>query len=318
MRNRNRPHTADWLSYLFRDKYALVSCAIGVLIELYICQMSRSEEKRSIAAIVKDRLTAEFAEDLYELDAELFAEIKSFDALAPVITHRDDSLALRAAWERAVRRAEPQEASASRWQKLRYEVAAAEFLGFCEGRLRVSIPTHFAAMLKEADPKDPFGNVLNLKKYRPNRQSVERVEGIVSNIDTVIDLSKEESFALLTMNGEECKIPRSLLADDPKRGHINGVAAQISPDVVFVACFDNLGLSYKLTAIDRKLKTTIWETNVCSTAFGGGSGAGFLHHVKLVEANGRIYAFGATWDTIYIEAFNTRTGKAEMRFANRY
>ncbi len=315
MHNHNRPRTADRSSRLLRSKYAMVSCAMGVAIGFCSYGVLQSEEQRSISAIVEERLTAENAGEVGYLDEELFAAIKSVDALASVITHKDDSLAIRAAWERAIRQAEPQEAIASRWRKLRYQVSASEFLGFCEGRLRVSVPTQFAAMLKEADPKDPFGKAFNLKKHWPTRQSA---EGIASNVDTVINVSKDDSLAVLIMNGEECKIPRALLADNPKGGSINGVAARISTDVVYVACFDNFGFSYELTAIDRKSQATIWETDVWAIAFGGGSGAGFLHQVKLVEADGKIYVFGATWDTIYIEAFDTRTGKATLRFANYY
>ena len=263
--------------------------------------------------LVSQRLKAEHPEQVAYIDERLFASIKSKEELASLIRHENTSLALRAAWERALRKAKQPQPGASRWRELRYKMAASEFLGFCEGRLQVRVPEYFSSTLMCIDPDEPFGSV-----FEPQKYLITRDIGNGFMVEPALQVEVVDSGESLSIrnNGETCVIPIDLL-DRTRGGTVkSGLSALITKDTVVIASYELIAARYKVKCVKKATGKVLWE----SEAWGGfASDEDFgIHVVTILEDHGVVFFFGASWDEVYVEGFDMQKGTSLVRFCNAY
>ena len=79
--------------------------------------------------------------------------------------------------------------------------------------------------------------------------------------------------------------------------------------------------NYRLFLFDLREQKIVWETEVfCEDLlFFAGSGTGYPHWTEIVfDQEGQIIVFGASNQSMYIEAFDRQTGKVRFRFSTSY
>jgi hypothetical protein len=271
-------------------------------------------------ALIVERLNVDTPEELEDIDHRLFASVKSDNELALLTCHKNTSLAMRASWERAIRKAEGRGEGASRWKELRYKTSAAEFLGYLEGRIRVPVPRVFSQSIANIDPKERFGLVFKPDLYLPIR---DLGNGILIDQAAQVELVNGSKTLKIRGASVETEIPLEMLRFRDKMNpkidfSKTGLSLLIKKDVMYVASYDWTGFSYDLTCIDRVSKKVRWKSEVWGRAFGELQGDGFVHIIQLVERNELIYVFGVTQDEIYVEGFKPESGANSLRFSSAY
>ena len=155
------------------------------------------------------------------------------------------------------------------------------------------------------------------KKEKPYHDTALDIE--VSK-DIEISAGKAGSI-VLSMKGDSIAIPSSIM--DIARAKETGIVSALMTDrycyVVFPEYWPS-SFEYKMWCIDRRSGEINWSTEVFGPV-DGLSTSGFQqspHYVSIVAKQGKVYVFGGTPESMYIEAFSAETGKGVFRFCTLY
>jgi hypothetical protein len=212
-------------------------------------------------------------------------------------------VSIRAAWETVVRTTpeKPTERPAQ------VERAALEwFLGFIEGRTRISPPVEWQQLLQTARAHSrsnvTFGINTDNWGYRQIGAGFRGPPGATIR-------STEADFELTT-NGSSVHVSKNLLAD--KRW----VSSTVNDGKLYLAPHQDFCMPYKLFCLDVATGKLQWESPVW--AAGGlvnyeGTGG---HSVRVTIAGDAVVLFGVGADAAYIESFRASDGAVLFRFSS--
>jgi hypothetical protein len=138
-------------------------------------------------------------------------------------------------------------------------------------------------------------------------------------------VSEEGDQVIIGVRVGEIAVAKQWLEQAPgaKTGGFKAVGAithGASVDGDYIAFHDTMEGRYVLLLVDRDTRGLRWSTSVWAgiARILGRTGAGYWHHIEIIEAAGRVYVFGATNFVIYIEAFDKSDGTNLFRFSSSY
>ncbi len=215
-----------------------------------------------------------------------------------VVIDSDSTVALAAGWERVSRtlpKAEQDEAVSPDAQ------AISRFLGLLEGRVRCPIPKAWEASVKSAKGRSQG----RISFTRPERQ--ERL------LTGRRPLERVGQLWAVKMDGQLIKLPA---ADG--LGIVDCASVELAAEKAFVALYGWPPTPYRLFAVDRESGKVLWS----SKAWAAGnwlnySGQGW-HDVFVRFAGETLTVFGIAGSTVYVEAFDDKTGECRWRFSTAY
>lgn len=234
------------------------------------------------------------------------------DGLPRLQAHTSDTIAIQAAWmhvELTLPVKEPAQVVRPDRDKLAW------FLGFLEGRVRVTPPKWWTEAILDARA-NRRGNIyaggLNMWLDRkagdpifekwPAKAAIERKEGKL-----VVQLGKE-SASLPDDFHEKVEKQKGLDYD---------VRALFTPTRCYVAMHESVGYSYRLGCVERSPVRVRWASDVWGSWWQASTGVS-RHFVEIVEQGDRVVVFGVASVGFYVEVFRADNGANLLRFSNSY
>ena len=248
----------------------------------------------------------------------------SREKIAALQTSRNTGVAMTAAWQLLKDAAAAQPAG----EGLAREIAPPaiqRFLGFTEGRLRVTLPQWWERSLAKGQwahgsgvlPRDIEALreklLWNTKAliHAPRSASVERVDA---------------GLHIRMKSGELLEVPKPVLAeveneyfDSDFEGDENDSVdfAVVNGERFLVAFYENdPGESYPLYCLDRKSGRVLWKAKVWEGVTGiGSTGPHWFTHVAGIRLAGdAVYVFGLTSVSAYVNGFSLSDGRNRFHF----
>lgn len=234
---------------------------------------------------------------------------------------RDDSVAIRAAWEVVVRSSSPGLDNQTDAPLSREE--AARFLGFVEGRLHLSLPEWWQEAVLAGKRR---GSVVvfelslddtpaSLTAAESNPFSVsshsERWSVDLSAQDLVVTEIPEVAAVV------ETRIPSEILGLEKCMGvgEPYGVIVDRRDGIVMVGIDQGPADFYQVTAIDGESLEKMWSSDIRLRVMGiGGSPRGYRHDNAFVQSESTIYVIGVTVERAYLYGYDPETGEEVFRF----
>ncbi len=268
---------------------------------------------------------AEDAGDLNDAYASLLCDAPP-EGLAKLLTSDSTGLALQAAWEEVKRSmprspASPVRSRRSGMSRLN-RVSLARFIGFVEGRLRVTVPDWWedhlliakGGAIEDIDflamriPDTGRGTYGNMPAYSGTKELDIDVEynGGVSKVEVIGDQ--------LAIHLEDCVFQ----VDRPSGSTIYVSVMDFKTSGCLALVHDNWpgGILLNIDSSDGKV---LWQQELwCDRAYYIRGGDGGFHWSEVKTKGDTVFVFGLRNDLVYIEAFELRTGKPQFRFSTTY
>lgn len=263
-------------------------------------------------AMTELELSQAYATVLHRATAESVERFKA---------HSCTGLALQAAWADvkqfiSAKRPSRDDSPGEETRKLPV-VTTAKFIGFVEGRLRVSPPKWWKEDLSRARGSLDTDTGLLLLYIRQKKNLYSRVEG---SRDDSVDLFTRGAISNVQASGETLSIEcehGSFEVPHTHRGpcHVFGKTVGTAQCIVLVHGQTPWGT---LFCVDVKEDKVVWSQRLwCDAAPWVRSGA-FTHASETRVRGDVVYVFGMCNDVVYIEGFRLADGKAEFRFSTTY
>jgi hypothetical protein len=235
----------------------------------------------------------------------------SANRLAELRFSENDGLALQMTWADVRQAVDPA-------TKKIHAAALSRFLGFIEGRLRISVPTWWQETLKGVEVhrtnEESFRDV-GMLSIRQSRELGLRVQGstvldsdgdgVRMSVGRVSAVVPNASFERLTRRGGALKDPSQL-------------SAVIGDKSVYIALYPDAGFPFKVHSLERMRGSVQWSADVWAAGREVALGIGSFHAVELVLTRRTLFVFGAEGDALYIEAFNADNGRNLCRFCTSF
>ena len=246
------------------------------------------------------------------------------EVLNQLMLGENDSLALLAAWTILIRDfgvltpedAEDDPELYGGDQPLSFDPQRFQhFLGFIEGRFRVSVPEVWAENLQACKINDA-GDLIAFGRDSPLFVLAEtRTDKLLAASGTTLrDVKggKEVAFS----DGKTFFIPEEFYKHDAS---LDGIYAMRAPEDKVLVALPPSYHDYELLCFSMSSGELIWRTTVWADCIGGSSGIPLPNSVKLIIAGNRIYLFGNSGGAIaYLEGFDLQDGRPVLRFSTGY
>jgi hypothetical protein len=215
-----------------------------------------------------------------------------------LVTVSDCNIALAAGWERVCRTLPEREQD----EPIAPDgLAISRFLGLLEGRLQFPIPQAWEASIKAA------------KGYRQRDIGFPRSKVAERALTTQTPLRRVGSLWLVKEGRELIKLPA-----DKVLGRVNVATVVLSNERAYVALYGWPPSPFRLFAVARGSGEVVWSSKVWAAGdWLSYSGPGW-HDVFMCSAGETIAVFGNCGTTVYIEAFDKKTGECHCRFSTAY
>jgi hypothetical protein len=314
----------------------LLALAIGFLGTLYLNaeapghQASLSPEQ--IIARIGSARNSNEAGKLYEALTDALGPRE----LADLMSHRDNSIALMAAWELY---GNPQRAA---------RFTPERFVGFIEGRTGLRIPARWdLELLRQSRGIRGYATLRRLleeneSRYQPFlRRSQTTRQGKVYEDFVIIDperlkslygmsisndmcVKKWQDFVILSKGMATCRIRQELLIKhfgvprSPEAWVYRGCDVYIGASRSYIALHeDSGGRTFPLICVDSPSGTLEWQADVWAAGAEHVPGLGGRSNMvpTIVLGKGTVAVFGGADGACYLETFDAANGGAQLRFA---
>jgi hypothetical protein len=274
----------------------------------------RVKDKADLDREIRSVILAKTAHDCASADKALFETLDS-KKVRSLKFHENDSLSLRAAWIE-VRIALPKDEQ--RRLTRPKSNALYRFLGFAEGRLRVTLPSWWEECILQVsgyDQSQAWFPAPSRKQYRNTAFGLQGLHGTT--------LLEQKGGILLKHGDYQVLVPtgafRQILEDARSTCIGEYVSVCFSSSRCYLAIHGDYALQYSLNSIDRNSGKVLWKSPVWA---GGGTlmpqGGEGHHRVQILVDGDRVVVFGVALDTAYIEVFRTNDGSSLCRFSTSY
>jgi hypothetical protein len=299
-----------------RTSVGLWPLILGPVVSLISALVSGEEPKAFDP--VAEIAAADSGPKLNAVYSRLFlkADWKTIDELKG---HDHDGIALQAAWEE-VRRSIPLEGAKRLGEKapLLDAKKTQRFIGFVEGRLKVTPPPFWEDLLlrARAERRIKWDEVLttDLKRHLHLLQEIpvsqDGKRTVMVPFDLGVDESKQGTSIDVTLDKKTFAVP---LTNAP--WGIN--AWPVGKSRCVVALISSISPNHEIICIDGADQSVAWKSRVWGETVGPiRSGWSPAHFVDARLSGDRLLIFGVTFDRIYIEGFSISDGKNLFRFSS--
>ena len=277
---------------------------------LFAIVISASTNSNGIARILAKFENVEYSHEYGELYRSLFTACDASE-LAALSANKNDSIATQSAWEQ-VAMTVPKEDG-----KKAYRPDAAKlnwFLGFFEGRNRVSAPAWWRTIVLDAraNRRD------NIYPGKPKEWPYHRSELKWVSCPTTASVTEDKRIVTYRNGDDSIVIPEELL-DRADSGKLScNISCTFTKTNCFVAVHDDVGSSHDVACLDRKTGNVVWKSKACGCWWGNATGQ-HESWVSLVPTDdGRVFVFGSASVGLYAHGFDASNGKTLLRFSNNY
>lgn len=286
------------------------ACIAGavILISLHGWAGRCDEKVAPLDAKLKAVLDATNRPDASAAYNSLFAD-GELEKLCVLDDDRFKGIALRSNWEKVIR------SVPERTQDQIFDIdrsRLARFLGFCEGRLKLSLPSWWEQTVLSAKA---HGGRESIQFTLPEQCSFDFNKNGISTPKNV-KLTVGVNSSTLTEGEDEILLPDRIL------DHAKSVRGTLVPvfgkETVIIASHIGFCSPFEAFLIDRKTKETKWSCYVWGTGSGWGGTPIWGHFVSMQISQSQLTVFGAGPYCAYIEAFAITDGKLLYRFSTSY
>lgn len=248
--------------------------------------------------------------------------------LAALRRQSDDGLAIRAAWEdirRTIPRVDAKTASSADANKSHAVDRAkiARFLGYVEGRLNVGLPdwwvqrfqktrVHAIAKWKPrviAAIGGPFVLLARPLEHDINPTRVTKAGWVIFR-DLKMRTSPNGTITIET-DGKTANLPKELT------DNANSISAIRLGDEFIIATYYEDGYGCDICRLKANGEL-VWKERAWGEISPSKNGLGYHHWVELVVEKDRLFIFGGTDNSMYLECFRHDDGANEFRFGTSY
>jgi hypothetical protein len=289
-----------WLSFF---------CSVSAFAQLHLPNWA-TDDSASEADLIRGITTTDSpgaAQSAYRI---LFKKVGA-DGVQALLTHKSDTIALRAAWEE-VKLTVPEKEPPSTIHPDRHKLHW--FIGFLEGRVRVKTPQWWvdAVVESKASSRDNFRPGMRQKQM----YHATGLDSVKAPLNTTLEA--KEGKLLLRIANESVSLPAELLhkSDDGKFDD-DCVSAILTRSRCYFAVHDDVGYPYRLACIDRSSGNVKWKTDVWGSWIGGFGGQGYSW-ITVTEQEDRIIVFGVAVMGFHVEGFRADNGGNLFRVSNSF
>jgi hypothetical protein len=240
---------------------------------------------------------------------QLFRTVDS-KGLHKLLAFDNDSIALQCAWEEV--RTDLPAKDRGNVPPLRLDAERLQrFLGFLEGRLRLSCPDWWQDLILNAHAHNK-SNIYFMRKGTDWYHSTR--EGWLAPQNTSFEIAEKE--IIVRVGSESVVIPRAAVEPTLKLHRPPNVSAVVTTKECVCAISDEMPSCADVFCFDKDRPGLRWKAKTWHVGAYGGSGGRTWHWMSLVVQNARVFLFGGGQNAVYIEAFELSTGKNLLRFSS--
>jgi hypothetical protein len=233
---------------------------------------------------------------------KLFAHV-GIAGLPKLVEDEDTSIALQAAWElhrKAVKR-EPPIQNRTDWVFDKKPME--QFLKVLGKRLKSDPPAWWGSTLLKGEVFPGQHHAFtDLEKQQPPTATV-----IVGKDEVVITAGKQS-----------VRMPKADFEKDKHELDIGAPVALCEADLSFIAHLVFRGYPFKLVGVDSKQSKRLWSATVWAARRGFSSGPPGVSPVEVRRHGDTVIVYGSESHGMYIEGFDSKTGKCRFRFCSCY
>lgn len=283
--------------------------ASGLLVLSLAFRCQADEVDKQLAKYDKIKNLHEYG-DFYRT---LFAACNG-DKLAALVSNKNDSIATHSAWE-TVTLTVPEKEGAKVFRPDRNRLNW--FVGFFEGRNRISVPEWWRTVVVDARANRRNNN--NIYPGDPKQKPYRDVTpSILVRCPKNASVTEKDRVVTYTIGKNSIVIPEELL-DRADSGELwCNISCAFTDGKCFVAIHDDVGYSHVVACIDRKTKNINWNSKACGCWWGSASGVHESWVALVPTDDGRLYCFGSASIGLYAHGFDTSNGKTLLRFSTNY
>lgn len=220
-------------------------------------------------------------------------------------THRNDGVAVRAAWE-VVRRAVAGDPDARPPR-----AALDRFIGFVEGRIQCAVPAWWESAVHSTEYGHPCTAPFERESGSPYHSAKPNV---LAPLGTTVDMATQD--VVVTVGRDSFRFPLSITNGKlPER-----LSALVEGERCYVGLHSDVAIGYRLICTPRRSGEVVWVGRVWGSGLGSYSGlSGCGHHwVAVVPRGDSVVVFGADDFAAYLEGFDAKSGVPLFRFSTFY
>lgn len=227
-----------------------------------------------------------------------------------LMADENTGIALQAAWEAFKKPITRTKKIAGRTERIYSPDELAKFLEFVKARTKAPIPKWWSRQILDVELGDTRHGfvVSNAAEWKLLRKSMAG-----SYVYFPAELERSVDVLHYSCDGMKFEFPESLF----QSYRPNTYAGHLGKTQSIIAGFNSdVGSGYQLAAFQTGDKTPKWVAEV----WGGGIlfGGPGRHYIEIAENDGTIFVFGAELFSMYLEAFDAKTGNSRYRFSTSY
>lgn len=288
---------------------------IAVTMLVCVGMPSIAEDFQPLEKAIRDKfIAAENEVERWENSAKLFAVVDDAD-LHELARDPNDDVAVRAAWEIMLRsaksRATRDQDDDHKWVRIK-DKEVAKFIGFLEGRLRVTPPKVVQQVLESGNIHYRF-ELSAILESLCNRGDENFVAPRDEEAESKSKVVEEDKEVFVVIGEKRTKIPQRFT-----EGRLDIAAySRLVGDKVVVVFAGAFGLGARAICLDRETGKPFWSHDVWVCPGGGASGLPCNHLVAIREKDGVLQIFGLEANVFYIEFRDLNDGKVRFRFSSQ-
>ena len=256
------------------------------------------------------RPTAQTCKYVSELYRSLFAAAGA-TGLSTLRTIPDDSIAIQAAWESVVVTV-PVELSN---EPIRLDGKKLSwFLGFLEGRARVSVPEGWRELIlnARANRRD------NIFPSEPDRGPYHDADAgsVKCPINASVEIAGDA--VVYRMADDTITVPERIVNRDVNRRVCFNFSGCFTSERCFLAVHRDVACPHDVACIDRSTGKLLWKSTACGCCWHPVYGGGYCWVWLVATSDGRVFVFGAESLGFYVHCFDASDGRSLLHFSSRY
>lgn len=222
----------------------------------------------------------------------------------------DREIALQAAWEEAVQRNSLDERVTEVESVRRF----AQFVGFVDGRLPVTLPDWWEDIVSSAVQNETQEVVFSRRAlwlYEGTESGLKRLKGFsAGNVEGRIEM---------TFEGRQFRLVDEVVHEAQKMGPVEIVSPVMDHDSAFVVIGSMAATPCILVKIDLESGKTAWRSKIRADDSVTNRSGRHYHFVEpRIGNDGQIYVFGIGAHCAYIEEFSSNDGSCQFRFSTTH
>jgi hypothetical protein len=194
-------------------------------------------------------------------------------------------------------------------------LAAARFIGFVEGKLGIQLPSWWEEAVRAAATWERDEPIYPGKPKETPYHYFD-LDGHQIGLPKTMTLEKKGEGILIRTAKESMVLSRAI-AKEIWTSSLT-LSGSLSKERCILAFHNDIGCSFQLVCLDRTSGKKLWESTVWDSRQAGGGTGIPQEYVSVLDNGQSVFVFGSSDRCFFIEAFDSKTGRNQFRFASRY